>query len=69
VPRSCCCAGREDRRIQDFFIEQAFPPKDRVDRVLERIEDGATTQQLMAPSTSARAGSRPCSRCSTSRAR
>ena len=24
--------GREDRRIQDFFIEQAFPPKDRVDR-------------------------------------
>src|SRR4051794_23183268 len=39
--------GREDRRIQDFFIEQAFPPKDRVDRVLEAIEDGATTQQLM----------------------
>ena len=33
--------GREDRRIQDFFIEQAFPPKDRVDRVLEAIEDGA----------------------------
>ena len=31
--------GREDRRIQDFFIEQAFPPKDRVDRVLEAIED------------------------------
>ena len=35
--------GREDRRIQDFFIEQAFPPKDRVDRVLEALEDGATT--------------------------
>jgi ATP-dependent DNA helicase RecQ len=39
--------GREDRRIQDFFIEQAFPPKDRVDRVLEAIEDGATTNELM----------------------
>ena len=31
--------GREDRRIQDFFIEQAFPPKDRVDRVLEALDD------------------------------
>ena len=40
--------GREDRRIQDFFIEQAFPPKDRVDRILEAIEsDGATTNELM----------------------
>ena len=40
--------GREDRRIQDFFIEQAFPPKERVDRVLEAIEyDGATTNELM----------------------
>lgn len=39
--------GREDRRIQDFFIEQAFPPKDRVDRVLEAISDGATTNELM----------------------
>src|SRR4051794_33224412 len=41
--------GREDRRIQDFFIEQAFPPKDRVDRVLEAIDDdgGATTNELM----------------------
>jgi ATP-dependent DNA helicase RecQ len=40
--------GREDRRIQDFFIEQAFPPKDRVDRVLEALdEDGATTNELM----------------------
>src|SRR3954464_4332034 len=41
--------GREDRRIQDFFIEQAFPPRELVDRVLERIADGgATTQALMA---------------------
>ena len=40
--------GREDRRIQDFFIEQAFPPKERVDRVLEALEDGgATTNELM----------------------
>ena len=40
--------GREDRRIQDFFIEQAFPPKERVDRILEAIEyDGATTNELM----------------------
>src|SRR3954454_13758052 len=40
--------GREDRRIQDFFIEQAFPPKERVDRVLEALNgDGATTNELM----------------------
>jgi ATP-dependent DNA helicase RecQ len=40
--------GREDRRIQDFFIEQAFPPKDRVDRVLEALDgQGATTNELM----------------------
>jgi ATP-dependent DNA helicase RecQ len=40
--------GREDRRIQDFFIEQAFPPRDRVERVLEALEDeGATTNELM----------------------
>ena len=32
--------GAEDRRIQDFFIEQAFPPRDRVERVLEALEDG-----------------------------
>ena len=52
APRSCCCAAREDRRIQDFFIEQAFPRRELVDRVLERIgdagEDGASTQALMA---------------------
>jgi ATP-dependent DNA helicase RecQ len=40
--------GREDRRIQDFFIEQAFPPKDRVDRVLEALDhEPATTNELM----------------------
>jgi ATP-dependent DNA helicase RecQ len=39
--------GAEDRRIQDFFIEQAFPPRDRVERVLEALEEGATTQELM----------------------
>ena len=40
--------GAEDRRIQDFFIEQAFPPKERVDAVLEALEDGgATTNELM----------------------
>ena len=27
--------GAEDRRIQDFFIEQAFPPRERVERVLQ----------------------------------
>ncbi len=30
--------GAEDRRIQDFFIEQAFPPRDVVTRVLEALE-------------------------------
>jgi ATP-dependent DNA helicase RecQ len=41
--------GREDKRIQDFFIEQAFPPKERVDRVLEALGDGgASTQDLMS---------------------
>ena len=53
--------GREDRRIQDFFIEQAFPPKDRVDRVLEALDDdGATNNELMGAATLARAGSRRC---------
>jgi ATP-dependent DNA helicase RecQ len=44
--------GAEDRRIQDFFIEQAFPRRDVVDRVLEHLDavggDGASTQELMA---------------------
>jgi ATP-dependent DNA helicase RecQ len=41
--------GAEDRRIQDFFITQAFPPRDRIERVLARIGDGgATIGDLMA---------------------
>ncbi len=36
--------GAEDKRIQDFFIEQAFPPRDRVERVLEALP--ATTPEL-----------------------
>jgi ATP-dependent DNA helicase RecQ len=44
--------GAEDRRIQDFFIEQAFPRREHVDGVLEFLgsagEDGATTAELMA---------------------
>ena len=41
--------GAEDRRIQDFFIQQAFPPRELVDRVLERLDDGgATARDLMA---------------------
>jgi ATP-dependent DNA helicase RecQ len=40
--------GHEDRRIQDFFIQQAFPPRELVDRVMERLEDGATARELMA---------------------
>lgn len=41
--------GAEDRRIQDFFIEQAFPRQEQVDRVLEALDDGdgATTNELM----------------------
>src|SRR3954447_8319315 len=33
--------GAEDRRIQDFFISQAFPRRELVERVLARIEAGA----------------------------
>ena len=44
--------GAEDRRIQDFFIEQAFPRRELVERVLARIgaagEEGATTPELTA---------------------
>jgi ATP-dependent DNA helicase RecQ len=41
--------GAEDRRIQDFFIEQAFPRRETVERVLAEIGDGgATTQELTA---------------------
>src|SRR3954469_21996406 len=41
--------GHEDRRIQDFFIQQAFPPRELVGRVLERLDgSGATVRDLMA---------------------
>jgi ATP-dependent DNA helicase RecQ len=41
--------GAEDRRIQDFFIEQAFPPRERVERVLQALSDGpASTPELTA---------------------
>jgi ATP-dependent DNA helicase RecQ len=41
--------GREDRRIQDFFIEQAFPPRELVERVLDALE-GAGEEGLSVPS-------------------
>ncbi len=44
--------GSEDRAIQDFFIEQAFPARERVDAVLAELESagdqGRTTRELMA---------------------
>jgi ATP-dependent DNA helicase RecQ len=44
--------GGEDRRIQDFFIEQAFPDRQRVAAVLDELqsagETGRTTRELMA---------------------
>jgi ATP-dependent DNA helicase RecQ len=41
--------GHEDRRIQDFFIQQAFPPRELVGRVLDRLDgEGATVRELMA---------------------
>jgi ATP-dependent DNA helicase RecQ len=41
--------GHEDRRIQDFFIQQAFPPRELVGRVLEALDgEGATARELMA---------------------
>ena len=44
--------GAEDRRIQDFFIEQAFPRRELVDRVLGHLEEvgaeGASTPELTA---------------------
>jgi ATP-dependent DNA helicase RecQ len=44
--------GGEDRRIQDFFIEQAFPSRERVDAVLAELaeagESGRSTRELMA---------------------
>jgi len=44
--------GGEDRRIQDFFIKQAFPPRERVAAILADLElageAGRTTRELMA---------------------
>ena len=44
--------GGEDRRIQDFFIEQAFPDRERVSAVLAELsdagQDGRTVRELMA---------------------
>ena len=44
--------GGEDRRIQDFFIEQAFPACELVDAVLAELAaagaDGRSTRDLMA---------------------
>ncbi len=43
--------GVEDRRIQDFFIEQSFPSRERVTAVLEDLgaagEQGRSTQELL----------------------
>ncbi|MDQ3768430.1 MAG: RecQ family ATP-dependent DNA helicase, partial [Actinomycetota bacterium] len=43
--------GGEDRRIQDFFIEQAFPAQERVGAVLAELtaagDEGRTTRELM----------------------
>jgi ATP-dependent DNA helicase RecQ len=43
--------GGEDRRIQDFFIEQAFPAEERVRAVLADLRaagnDGRTSRELM----------------------
>ncbi len=44
--------GGEDRRIQDFFIEQAFPDRERVTAVLDELDragaTGRSTRELMA---------------------
>jgi ATP-dependent DNA helicase RecQ len=44
--------GGEDRRIQDFFIEQAFPSHERVRAVLDELaaagSEGRSTRELMA---------------------
>src|SRR5829696_6144171 len=44
--------GAEDRRIQDFFIEQAFPPRELVERVLEALE-AAGEEGLSLPALTA----------------
>ena len=34
-------AGAEDRNIQNHFIENAVPPKEKVDEVLDTLAAGA----------------------------
>ena len=41
--------GREDRRIQDFFIEQAFPRREVVDRC-SRTSTSSATRARRPPS-------------------
>ena len=50
--------GREDRRIQDFFIEQAFPPRELVERVLDALE-AAGEDGLVAAGADRRRQPRP----------
>ena len=50
--------GAEDRRIQDFFIEQAFPRRELVDRVLEAL-DAAGEDGLVAARAQRRREPRP----------
>ena len=57
--------GAEDRRIQDFFIEQAFPARSACERCWASWrpsgEEGRTTRELMADrQPRARAASRRC---------
>ena len=53
--------GQEDKRIQDFFIEQAFPPREVVDRVLEALgERGRRCRRSSRTSISGVGGSRRC---------
>ena len=66
--------GAEDRRIQDFFIEQAFPRRELVDRGARRARRRGRGRAVAAGADGRgeprpRRGSRRCSRCSTSRAR
>ena len=58
-PTRCCCAGVEDRDVQDFFIKSAFPPEQLVARCSRAR--GEPRRRCRCPrsssrSTSARAG-------------
>ena len=64
--------GAEDKAIQDFFIETAFPSKDLVERVLTVLGESEAGHRSPAPGRDQPregSGSRPCSRSSTSRVR